>query len=131
MPALAEVIPLSSRRPRATGKPCFSAEDQAMISSLIGMLADEMTTRDKDGFAQARIYFYFRFHYYSVERWMGLLFARKTADSRQLALQLGDAFHYVTSTAMLDSSRADRDGYRRKLNELASHLHALLLIQAS
>jgi hypothetical protein len=131
MPALAEVIPLSSRRPHPTGKPPFSADDQAMITSLITMLADEMTAWDKDGPARARIYFYFRFHYYSVERWIGLLFGQKTADSRQLASQLGDAFHYVTSTAMLDSSRVDRDGYRRKLNELAGHLRALLLIQAS
>jgi hypothetical protein len=131
MPALAEVIPLPSRRPRPTGKPRFSADDQAMISSLIGMLTDEMATWDKDGSARARIYFYFRFHHYLVERWMGLLFAQETAGSQRLARQLGDAFQYVTSTATLGSSRVDRDGYRRRLNELAGHLRALLLIQAS
>jgi hypothetical protein len=127
MPALADVIPLSSRRSSPTAKPYFSADDQAMIYSVIGMLVDEIATWDKDSSAGARIFFYFRFHHYSVERWMSLLLAHETADYRQLAWQIDDAFQYVTSTAMLNNSGADRDGYRKKLNELADNLRALLI----
>jgi hypothetical protein len=132
MPVLGEVIPLFSRRSRYRDNLCFSVDDEAMISSLSGMLADEMAVCDNDGSARARIYFYFSFHQYSVERWMALLFAQETVDGKQLAQQLGNAFQYVTSTVILDGSRVDGDGYRKNLKDLADHLRALLqLIPAS
>ena len=122
MPALAEVIPFSPRRSRPVGKPRFSADDESMTSSLIGVLADEMTTWGRDDSSRARIYFYFSFHHYSLQRWMVLLAAQETVHSRQLAQQLGEAFQYVTSTATLESGTVDCEGYRRRLNELADHL---------
>jgi hypothetical protein len=88
------------------------------------MLADELATCDKDGSARARVYFYFRFHQYSVDRWMASLLAQETAISWQLAQQLSEAFQYVTSTIRLDSGRDD-SGYRNNLRELSDHLHAL------
>ena len=126
MSASAEVIPFSTRRSQPTGKPLFSGEDEAMTSSLIDMLADEMTTWGRDGSARARIYFYLSFHYYSLQRWMGLLIAQETVDSRRLARQLDEAFRYITSTAALDGSIVDWEGHRMQLNELADHLRDLL-----
>jgi hypothetical protein len=131
MPALADVIPLSSRRPGPAATPYLSADDQTMICSAIGMLVDEIATWDKDSSARARIFFYFRFHHYSVERWMSSLLAQETEDGPQLARQIDDAFQYITSTAMLGNSGTDRDGCRKKLNELTDNLRALLLIQVS
>jgi hypothetical protein len=129
MSELAKVTPLSSRRSGPIGKPHFSTDDEEMISSLACMLTDEMANWDRDGSARARIYFYFSFHHYLVERWMGVLSTQETLANRQLARQLDDAFQYVTSTTILDSSKFDHDGYRRKLDELADNLRALLLIQ--
>jgi hypothetical protein len=131
MPALADVIPLSARRSGPTATPYLSADDQTMICSAIGMLVDEIAIWDKDSSTRARIFFYFRFHHYSVERWMSLLLAQETEDGRQLARQLDDAFQYITSTAMLDNSGAGRDSCRKKISELADNLRALLLIQVN
>jgi hypothetical protein len=131
MPALADVIPLSSRRPGPAAAPYLPADDQTMICSAIGMLVEQIAIWGQDSSAGARIFFYFRFHHYSVERWMSLLLAQETEDGPQLARQIDDAFQYVTSTAMLDNSGADRDGCRKKLNELTDNLRALLLIQVS
>jgi hypothetical protein len=130
MPVLAEVIPLP-RRPGPTSKYHLSAEDQAMIVGLIGALTDEIVTWGEDGSVRVRIYFYFGFHRYSVEYWLSLLLDREEAESRKLAQRLGDAFHYVTSVDMLDSSRVDCDDYRRNLNQLVDNLRTLLLNHAS
>lgn len=131
MPALAEVIPFSPRRSRPAAQSCFSADDEAMTSGLICVLADEIATWGRDGSASARIYFYLSFHHSPFHRWMRLLATQETVDSRQLARQLGEAFQYASSTAALDSGKSDPEAYCRKLNELADHLRALLrLIQA-
>lgn len=130
MPALAEVIPFSPRRSRLAAPSRFSAEDEAMTSSLICMLADEMVTWGRDGSASARIYFYLGFHHSPFRRWMRLLAAQETVECRQLACKLDEAFQYVSSTAALDSGRSDPEAYSKKLSELVDHFRALLrLIQ--
>jgi hypothetical protein len=130
MPVLAEVIPLH-RQPSPTGRNPLSADDRELIANLIGVLTDEIFARGEDGSVRARIYFYFRFHRYSVEHWLGWLLTREGEENRQLAKRLGDAFHYVTSVEMLDSSIVNSDDYRGKLNQLANHLRTLLLSLAS
>jgi len=131
MSALAEIIPFSPRRSRPAAQSRFSADDEAMTSGLICMLADEIATWGRDGSASARIYFYLSFHRSPFHRWMSLLAAQETVDSRQLARQLGEAFQHVSSTEALDNGTSDPEAHCRKLNELADHLRALLrLIQA-
>lgn len=131
MPALAEVIPFYPRRSRPAAQSRFSTDDEAMTSGLICMLADELATWGGDSSASARIYFYLGFHRSPFHRWMRLLAAQETVDSRQLARQLGEAFQYVSSTAALGGGTSDSEAYCRKLNELADHLRTLVrLIQA-
>jgi hypothetical protein len=130
MQVLAEVIPLR-RRPSLPSKYHLSAGDHAMIGNLIGVLTDEIVTLGEDASVRVRIYFYFKFHRDSVEHWLSLLLTREEAESRQLAERLGDAYHYVTSADMLDSSRVVCDDYRENLNQLADNLRALLLNHAS
>jgi hypothetical protein len=125
MPALGKVIFLPSRQFHQGKQPGFSVDDEAVITRMSSMLADELTACDKDSSARARVYFYFRFHQYSMDRWTASLLAQETTTSRQLAQRLGDAFKYVTSTVVLDSDRDDRDGYRKNLSELSDHLHTL------
>lgn len=132
MPALAEVIPLPLRRSCSTTLSRFSTEDEAMTSSLICMLADEMATWGRDGSASARIYFYLSFHHTPLHRWICLLTAQETVECQQLARKLGETFQYASSAAALDSGRPDSEAYCKNLNELADHLRALLrFIQAS
>jgi hypothetical protein len=128
MPALAEVIPFPPRRSRPAALPRFSAEDEAMTSSLICMLADEMATWGRDGSASARIYFYVSFHHAPFHRWMRLLTGQETVECRHLARKLDEAFRYVSSTAAMDSGRSNPEAYSKRLNELADHLRALLLL---
>src|ERR1700722_10696181 len=130
MQVLAEVIPLR-RRSSPTGKSHLSADDHAMIGNLIGVLTDEIGMWGEDDAVRVRICFYFRFHRFSVERWLSLLIAREEAESRQLAERLGDSFDYVTSADMLDNSGVDCDDYQENLNQLADNLRILLLTHAS
>lgn len=132
MPALAEIIPFPPRRSCSSILSRFSTEDEAMTSSLICTLADEIATWGRDGSASARIYFYLSFHHTLLHRWICQLTAQDTVECQQLARKLGETFRYVSSTAVLDSGRPDPKGYSKNLNELADHLRALLrFIQAS
>lgn len=125
MPALGKVIFFPSSQSRQGEQPGFSLDDEAMITRMSSMLADELAACDKDGSARARVYFYFRFHQYSVDRWVASLLAQENATSQQLAQKFSDAFQYVTSAVVLDSGRDDRDGYRKNLSQLFDHLRTL------